>query len=414
MPFPFTFNLSVPGLQNPFSAPSQIGSRNDKKDVEPQAIRRIAALPPHRISPSPSLSAPLPLSRKRGWTPSTPEPSRASTNATSTRGYLDTPAKYRDMAHEAPERETEDLIAELPPAKRRRTLAGSIVSTALSAALIGTAVGLTVYRLWRDRGKEAERLPPPPPYQQGDWVPSQPKHIEVTPPTPKPRRHRHTPATAATPAARRSAPRHRRSRTRTRPITPPHSSPPHTFSSPQPEFDFTPVADEQEAETDEMDWIGDKLSKLIEEGQKALGREVVVMSDAQEDMVDDGTDAWVEEDQCVPGPSTSRHGSLHRPRKPRNIPLPPSYAVLSAPPLSASPRKARFDGNAAQYSPGRTPHTGLPTPSTPRRTGRGVSVESETFATFSSSYKEDESAWESPEIRESMERARAQYLQNRK
>jgi len=35
-----------------------------------------------------------------------------------------------------------------PPAKRRRGLAGSIVSTALSAALIGTAVGLTVYRLY--------------------------------------------------------------------------------------------------------------------------------------------------------------------------------------------------------------------------------------------------------------------------
>ena len=37
---------------------------------------------------------------------------------------------------------------ELPPAKRRKGLTGSIVSTALSAALIGTAVGLTVYRLW--------------------------------------------------------------------------------------------------------------------------------------------------------------------------------------------------------------------------------------------------------------------------
>ena len=36
---------------------------------------------------------------------------------------------------------------DLPPPKRRRTLAGSIISTALSAALIGTAVGLTVYRL---------------------------------------------------------------------------------------------------------------------------------------------------------------------------------------------------------------------------------------------------------------------------
>jgi len=36
---------------------------------------------------------------------------------------------------------------EMPPMKKRRGLAGSIVSTALSAALIGTAVGLTVYRL---------------------------------------------------------------------------------------------------------------------------------------------------------------------------------------------------------------------------------------------------------------------------
>jgi hypothetical protein len=37
---------------------------------------------------------------------------------------------------------------DLPPAKRRRSLAGTIVSGALNAALIGTAVGLTVYRLY--------------------------------------------------------------------------------------------------------------------------------------------------------------------------------------------------------------------------------------------------------------------------
>ena len=36
---------------------------------------------------------------------------------------------------------------EMPPLKRRRGLAGSIISTAVSAALIGSAVGLTVYRL---------------------------------------------------------------------------------------------------------------------------------------------------------------------------------------------------------------------------------------------------------------------------
>jgi hypothetical protein len=36
---------------------------------------------------------------------------------------------------------------DIPPAKKRRTLAGSIVSGAMNAAIIGTAVGLTVYRL---------------------------------------------------------------------------------------------------------------------------------------------------------------------------------------------------------------------------------------------------------------------------
>jgi len=39
------------------------------------------------------------------------------------------------------------LHIEMPPLKRRRGLAGSIISTAVSAALIGSAVGLTVYRL---------------------------------------------------------------------------------------------------------------------------------------------------------------------------------------------------------------------------------------------------------------------------
>lgn len=36
---------------------------------------------------------------------------------------------------------------DMPPLKKRRGLAGTIISTALNAALIGGAVGLTVYRL---------------------------------------------------------------------------------------------------------------------------------------------------------------------------------------------------------------------------------------------------------------------------
>jgi hypothetical protein len=40
------------------------------------------------------------------------------------------------------------VMADLPPAKRRKTLADSIISTAFSAALIGTAVGMTAYRMY--------------------------------------------------------------------------------------------------------------------------------------------------------------------------------------------------------------------------------------------------------------------------
>jgi hypothetical protein len=39
------------------------------------------------------------------------------------------------------------LRIEMPPLKRCRSLAGSIISTVVSAALIGSAVGLTLYRL---------------------------------------------------------------------------------------------------------------------------------------------------------------------------------------------------------------------------------------------------------------------------
>ena len=45
----------------------------------------------------------------------------------------------------------------------------------------------------------------------------------------------------------------------------------------------------------QMDWIGDKLALLIEQGKKALSREIVVMSDAAEDEVDDASGAWEEQ-----------------------------------------------------------------------------------------------------------------------
>jgi hypothetical protein len=150
-----------------------------------------------------------------------------------------------------------------------------------------------------------------------------------------------------------------------------------------------------------MDWIGDKLSMLIEQGKKALGTEVVVMSDSKEDEVDDGTGAWEEDTVLSPSnPAHSPSGSLRRSHalaipSPTPRPSHSSHSLLSS---SPSARSSRFDRSA-----------GLPI--SPPCTTRGLSVESDTRSNLS--YREDERAWESPELRESMEKARARYLQNR-
>ncbi|KAG6809147.1 hypothetical protein H0H93_016069, partial [Arthromyces matolae] len=113
-----------------------------------------------------------------------------------------------------------------------------------------------------------------------------------------------------------------------------------TFPPAQPEFNFPgpgpaedqhhqkqqkPNPDEMEVE-DQMDWLGDKLSQLIEQGKRALNREVVVMSDSKEDEEDDGSGGWEEEEDGDQGGlnngngngspsrsiSVSRNGSVRR------------------------------------------------------------------------------------------------------
>ncbi|KAI9062707.1 hypothetical protein FKP32DRAFT_1604161 [Trametes sanguinea] len=296
---------------------------------------------------------------------------------------------------------------DLPPPKRRRTLAGSIVSTALSAALIGTAVGLTVYRLWRDRGKHPEPLPPPP-YEQGGWVPPEvstssihplkhfltvtiqsepapapetPKLVVTAPTTPRSRKSRHV-------AGRRTIPRHRKALSRGGTLTSHHTAPSSSHASRAPippEFSFASgsqpdlskaAAEDEEDPDDKMSWIGDRLAQLIAEGQKALGREIVIMSEDKEDEVDDGSGAWVEEDDDEPVPSSSRLSSH-----------PPPYSPTTSSRYSASPSKRRFT--------------------------RGVSVESDTRS-MASNFAEDDAAWGSAEMRESMERARMLYRQQKR
>ena len=110
MPFTFNFTFAVP---NPFSAFStnldQI-QPNSCSTVKPSLSAPTvtfnnldtnplqARLPLRRARRAPSPISSAPLAKKRGWRPSSSEPSYPSATSTSSSGYFDTPAKYRDMA----------------------------------------------------------------------------------------------------------------------------------------------------------------------------------------------------------------------------------------------------------------------------------------------------------------------------
>lgn len=132
-------------------------------------------------------------------------------------------------------------------------------------------------------------------------------------------------------------------------------------------------ADPTDDVDEQMDWIGGKLAQLIEEGKKALGTEVVVMSEAQEDEVDDGSGAWVSDEEAENG--WRRSGSIRRRGSTASRYNPASLGRKSAAPSHpTTPQK-----------PTQT------TPALPSFDGVG-----------------DEGC-ESPEIREMMERARAKF-----
>lgn len=191
----------------------------------------------------------------------------------------------------------------------------------------------------------------------------------------------------------------------------------------QPEFDFSqtrgmvgPAGGEEEEVEDKMDWMGDRLAMLIAEGQKALGKEVVVMSDAAEDEVDDGSGAWVDQGA---GPSVSgsaslgrsrsgsRSGSMRRGRAPAPHALAPSawnMAGTVSAPSSASPRRAVF--GEPMMSAGLSM-------SVPNHGIEGMGAWASSSDAGSSKSFEDSTMFESEELRESMARARAAYLARR-
>ncbi len=150
--------------------------------------------------------------------------------------------------------------------------------------------------------------------------------------------------------------------------------------------------------------MGDQLAKLIEQGKRALGSEIVVMSEAKEDAVDNGLGDWVEEDNNRMSASTS--GSLRSRRRMR----PSNIGIHSPPPTYASPKTTPITKSFNIHSR-ESSSTPLSVPNSPKRSGRRMSVSSG-HSFVSQTIREDEATLE-PELREAMERARQTYLQRK-
>ena len=146
-----------------------------------------------------------------------------------------------------------------------------------------------------------------------------------------------------------------------------------------------------------MDWIGDKLAKLIEDGKRALGTEVVVSSDAPEDEVDDGSGNWVEDEPIIPS-SSSRPIALSSPRK---------RAAYSH-----SPAHARYATDSVLGHGGYKSVPATPLPSSRFDFENGMTPSPSLFSrSYQDGLNKDEEASDS--VREAMERARAAYRTRR-
>ena len=273
---------------------------------------------------------------------------------------------------------------------------------------------------WRDRGKSQQSqseiiisepeldhdhplLPPPPPYEfpphsekKSDQraLPTTPRSVKKPRPTRQPKR-----PVACT---RRKKGHHHH----------PTSSLPDPGFSTGPELERDP-----HREQDKMDWIGDKLSMLIEQGKKALNAQVVVMSDAKEDEVDDGSGMWEEEEMVH---SHSRSGSVRHAKRPKALNIGPG-------PTLTYTHTHTHTGSTSSFCSPRGPSTSVPAISTVSIAtaqsyssfGPGSGGHNHTTRLLPTSHSttslhaEDPASFESPELRESMERARARMMARR-
>jgi len=273
---------------------------------------------------------------------------------------------------------------------------------------------------WRDRGKSQQSqseiiisepeldhdyplLSPPPPYEfpphsekKSDQraIPTTPRSVKKPRPTRQPKR-----PVACT---RRKKGHHH------------HTS---SLSLPDPGFSTgLELERDPHREQDKMDWIGDKLSILIEQGKKALNAQVVVMSDAKEDEVDDGSGMWEEEEEAH---SRSRSGSVRHAKRPKALNIGPDPTLTYTHPYPSgstsslcSPRGPSTSAPAISNATVATSHSYL-------SFGPGSSEHNyntrllPTSHSTTSLHAEDPASFESPELRESMERARARMMARR-
>jgi len=193
------------------------------------------------------------------------------------------------------------LDLDFPPAKRRRTtLADNLLTSALNVALVSTALGITAYRMWTGRdGREPEIADKPPPYEEGDWVQTMPSKRSPSPgastsstgASNKPNRKRGQPRTYAASRGRKPA------------FLAPARPPPSSTRDHRPRWELHLDSDDVAMHggelDDQIDSMSSQLQNLIAEGQKALGREIVVEMDRphteDEEIMDDGDCGWNDE-----------------------------------------------------------------------------------------------------------------------
>ncbi|KAG8932746.1 hypothetical protein FRC02_000647 [Tulasnella sp. 418] len=338
MLFDFAFKFNIPLLRNPFAveplpplpeapAPVNTGTTPRKPSLRPRPIQRPGVVIDHARRE-------VSHKRRRGWEPAEQSDSTAPPvmNRTFSQGIM-------DIQHPAPIEEIDDIgqdqdqrDVDHPPAKRRRigALTDTILSGALNFALVGSAVGLTAYRLWRARGiapEEQNTQDQPPPYED-DWVKSSPDDSTVTSSSSAESRSSGTSDSHAQGARKRVKPVNRTTTTRRRPVNRPRANS-RGISPVKPaqlNLDNDEMMDGGDLD-ESMDWMSEQLRNLIAEGQKALGKEIVIGTDTgnDDDLVDDGAEGWEDQDPVEPQQTRSMrssYSSSHRAVSPSKRPPP--------------------------------------------------------------------------------------------